>query len=339
VSEAAGRPTEKISVVIPAHDSAAQLLEVLSAIIAQSLPPDRIILFDDGSHDGTAAIARRLGVDVIEGSTPPKGPAYGRNVGATAAEDGIIVFVDADVVLAEDALHRLVAEMQTTGADAAFGSYTDAPRSSGVVSLYANLRHHHVHQLGSRDARTFWTGIGAVRRSAFIDAGGFDPAQFPRPSIEDIDLGARLIRRGSTIRLVPEAQGVHLKEWSLAQLWATDIMRRAYPWSKLLLSGLAPPGQLNVSRIEQLKALFAMAVAALLLLSIMQPIALFGALLCTTCYVWLNRSFLRLMARRGGFRGLFAGTILHWIYHLYSTGTYVTVKLMMLAGWRPAKAR
>ena len=43
---------------------------------------------------------------------------------------------------------------------------------------------------------TFWTGLGAVRRDAFLAVGGFDGARYPHPSIEDIELGRRLFAAG-----------------------------------------------------------------------------------------------------------------------------------------------
>ena len=58
-----------------------------------------------------------------------------------------------------------------------------------MVSQYRNLLHHFVHQHGHAEASTFWAGCGAIRRAAFDAVGGFDAARFPRPSIEDIELG------------------------------------------------------------------------------------------------------------------------------------------------------
>ena len=69
--------------------------------------------------------------------------------------------------------------------------------------------------------------------------GGFDERRFVHPSIEDVELGARLVAAGGKIRLVPEAQGKHCKDWTLLQVWRTDILRRAYPWSCLLMAKIA----------------------------------------------------------------------------------------------------
>ena len=46
------------------------------------------------------------------------------------------------------------------------------------------------------------------------------------PSIEDIDLGRRLVEQGASIRLDPDIQGKHLKAWTLRSLLWTDFAAR-----------------------------------------------------------------------------------------------------------------
>src|ERR687894_766679 len=94
---------------------------------------------------------------------------------------------------APDELSRIEAAFaDDPGLTALFGSYDDRPEAPGAVSGFRNLLHHHVHQGGAGPARTFWAGLGAVRRDAFVAAGGFDEGRYPVPSIEDIELGMRL---------------------------------------------------------------------------------------------------------------------------------------------------
>ena len=63
--------------------------------------------------------------------------------------------------------------------------------------------------------RRIWAGLGAIRRDPFLDAGGFDAERYSVPSIEDIELGARLAANRALIVLDPHLQGTHLKHWSL----------------------------------------------------------------------------------------------------------------------------
>ena len=57
------------------------------------------------------------------------------------------------------------------------------------------------------DATTFWAGLGAIQRTAFLEAGGFDAEQYRAPSIEDVELGLRLAAAGARIRLDPSVRG------------------------------------------------------------------------------------------------------------------------------------
>ena len=57
------------------------------------------------------------------------------------------------------------------------------------MAAFRNLLHHTVHCRSQGEVGSFWAGLGAVRRSAFETAGGFDAERYPEPSIEDIELG------------------------------------------------------------------------------------------------------------------------------------------------------
>ena len=132
---------------------------------------------------------------------------------------------------------------------AVFGAYDDAPEASGAVSGFRNLLHHHVHAGGAGEAVTFWAGLGAVRRDAFLAAGGFDARRYRRSSIEDIELGMRLAAGGGRLVLDPMIRGTHLKAWTLGSMISTDLVRRGIPWVELLLEtreGGAPRRTLNL---------------------------------------------------------------------------------------------
>ena len=178
----------------------------------------------------------------------------------------------------------------------------------GPVAGFRNLLHHHVHQRSGGDATTFWAGLGAVRRDAFADAGGFDAERYPVPSIEDIELGGRLAGR---IVLDPLLLGTHLKEWTLTGMVETDFARRGVPWIELLLERRELPSSLNLGWRERASAA-ASIVAALSLLG-RRPAGIAAGL---TALVVLNRDFYGLLARRQGRSRATAGVGLHAIHHL-----------------------
>lgn len=323
-----------VSIVVPAYNAQATVGECLAALRAAMGPDDELILFDDGSTDETRAIAHRAGARIIVGEQRAAGPAHGRNVAARAAARDRLLFVDADVILHPDAIDLLAGAMDRSGASAAFGSYDDQPRSLRATSLYANLRHHFTHQHGQREATTFWSGIGMIDKAAFVGAGGFDVAQFAYPSIEDVELGMRLIAARQRIILVPEAQGTHWKDWSLWRVWHTDVVRRALPWSRLIADGQVATPDLNLSHSERLLAALALAVPLFVVLGYFWRGALLLALVAALLYIWYNRRFFGFLARRLPAGKLIGAMAMHWCYHIYASATFAIVVVVTRLGFR-----
>lgn len=322
-----------LAVIVPVHNGAATLRACLSALIRSTRLPDEIIVYDDASTDDSAEIAASFGAKVLTNATRPWGPAVGRNICASTTDADVLVFVDADVEVQPDAIglleRTIIADPKVA---AAFGSYDDDPGAERLAGLYANLRHHWFHQNGNRDASSFWSGLGAVRRDAFLNNGGFD-RRFERPSIEDVDLGLRLKKAGWRIVLEPMAQATHHKDWTLTKLWRTDVVHRALPWSVMMVSGEAAGIDLNVSWKERIVCGLAHLLWALALLAALVPAAGPVWTVVLLAYMALNLPFYALLARRGGAPLLIAGACLHWLYHVYASSVFAYV----FATWRGRK--
>lgn len=323
-----------VAIIVPAYNAQATVRECLAALRAAMGANDELILFDDGSTDGTRAIATEAGARIIVGEQRATGPANGRNIAARSARRDRLLFVDADVILHSDAIDLLARAMDRSGASAAFGSYDDQPRSLRATSLYANLRHHFTHQNGQQEATTFWSGIGMIDKAAFVGAGGFDVAQFAFPSIEDVELGMRLIALNQRIILVPEAQGTHWKDWSLWRVWHTDVVRRALPWSRLIADGQVAAPDLNLSRSERRLATLAMAVPLFVALGLFWRGALLLALAAALLYIWGNRRFFSFLGSHLPGGKLLGAIAMHWCYHIYASTTFASVLIATKLGLR-----
>ena len=178
------------------------------------------------------------------------------------------------------------------------------------MAAFRNLLHHVVHQRSAGPAGTFWAGLGAVRRDAFTAVGGFDAARYPHPSIEDIELGARLAAHG-LILLDPAVQGTHLKEWTLATMVTTDFSRRGIPWVRLMLERRELAATLNLGARERASALAAVCATGALVTR--RPVLTAAALVAQ---VALNADLYRLLLRRAGVRRAAAGVPLHALHQL-----------------------
>lgn len=314
-----------LSIVLPLHD-ARPLLDRVLAPLVRAVDAGRaleLIVVDDASTDGGAEHCRSLGLTVVA-TERRSGPAVARNLGVERARGDRILFVDSDVVIHDDvpsiARETLDQEPDCT---AVFGSYDDAPAAPGWVSKYVNLRHHFFHQIGSAESNTFWAGCGAVDRAAFLRVCGFDGSRYPRPSIEDVELGHRLRLDGGRILLRKDMQATHLKRWTLRSMIVTDVFRRALPWTRLLANPDYRFDDLNLRSAERPKALVAAALLCLLPLTIFAPHLapwLAGAL--GAAFLANARLFL-LIGRRAGPAHMLAAVGLHQLYYVYGAATYV----------------
>jgi len=279
-----------LSVVVPATDAPPTLAACLEAIRNSTSPPDELIVVD---------APFRLG------------PAGARNIGSRRATGDVLVFVDADVIVHDDAFARLRTWFDgDEPPDAVFGSYDDAPSAQGVVSSFRNLLHHHVHQEAAGVVASFWAGLGAVRRSRFEELGGFDERRYPRPSVEDIDLGVRLTDAGGRIVLDPAVLCTHLKQWTLRDMARTDLFRRGIPWVELMLRHRRVGGDLNLSWRNRASAV---SVAGGIVAGLAgRRVLLAGA---TAAFLALNARFYGVLRRKRGAGEAAAGVGLLAVHH------------------------
>lgn len=327
----------KLSVVVPVLNGGSDFGRCLDALAASPASPAwELVVVDDGSTDGSADAARAVGARVLQTAHPRSGPAAARNVGATAARGELLLFIDADVVVRPETIRRMVGAF---GADpppaAVFGSYDTRPGVPNFVSQYKNLLHHFVHQVSRPEATTFWSGCGAIRRSVFLELGGFDP-DYRRPSIEDIELGCRLTRAGYSVRLRRDIQVGHLKRWTPASLLVSDIRDRGIPWTKLMLRERAFTTDLNLRKENRVSVACVALLWLVLAGAAVRPMLAWGALPLAALLLGLNAALYGFFRRQRGFWFMLAAIPWHWLYYTYNGLCLVVGALALL---RPAERR
>ena len=158
-----------IDVVLPCFNGARYVRAAIESALAQSLPPARIIVIDDGSTDGSDAVIRSYGAPVEYFRQENAGPASARNNGVQRTQAQYVAFLDADDLWTEDSLQmRLLHLAERPDVDGVFASLS-AFLSPEVASQLAGSRHFDPQPAVARFPGTF-----LVRRKSFARAGGFD---------------------------------------------------------------------------------------------------------------------------------------------------------------------
>ena len=158
-----------VSVIIPTRNRAAFLAQALESILAQTVVPGEIIVVDDGSTDGTAALVRDFTAPVRCLHQPARGPAAARNLGLESASGAYIAFLDDDDLWPADKTESQLALL------------TARPELGMVLGLTQRM----VHRSGAEGGGRFVAygrpvklkslGCGLFRRELFVTVGRFNP--------------------------------------------------------------------------------------------------------------------------------------------------------------------
>ncbi|HEX7095703.1 MAG TPA: glycosyltransferase, partial [Acidimicrobiales bacterium] len=171
--------TPSVAVIVPAYNEAESIGDALRTIAASDYPIREIVVVDDGSKDGTAQIARDLGipnVTVIEQTNAGKAAALNRGVREATAE--IVVCVDADTVFQADTVTWIVQPFIDPAVGAVSGNVKVGNRRS-LLGKWQHVEYSYGQQTERRAQemlRVTWCipgAIGAFRRIALLEAGGF----------------------------------------------------------------------------------------------------------------------------------------------------------------------
>lgn len=309
--------TVSLSVVIAVRNAAWHLHACLQSIRESLTAPLEVIVVDDCSDDDPRRVAETWGASVTRLEVQ-SGPGRARNAGAAVARGDVVVFVDADVCVHPDTLQRLKTRFEAEpDVDAVFGSYGELAGSDNFISRYKNFQHHFMHQRGSADAWTFWSGCGAVRRQVFLEHGGFSTA-YRRPAVEDIEFGMRLFRAGHRLRLDRRVQATHMKRWTFPTLVRSDALDRSAPWTELLLKHGRLPDDLNVGWTQRLSVGVSLVLLTATIAIGHVPWHWLSVLAAVSVVLiaWLNLDFYRFLAARWGRLNALSAVPFHVVYFL-----------------------
>ncbi len=312
-----------VSIIVPVYNGGVGLQMCLQAIRDSSFTDFELIVVDNGSTDHSVQTSQAYTKKVLH-CPGPSGPGAARNVGVKEALGEILVFIDADVVIKKETIRGLIeAFRRHPNVAAVFGSYDDEPYAQNFLSQYKNLLHHFVHQEGNPDATTFWGGCGAIRKEIFEKVGGFDQVKYPKPSIEDIELGYRLKQAGYYILLDKTVLSTHLKEWRLGSLLRAEIFYRAIPWSDLIMERKGLINDLNLQIGQRVSAGMTGVACFLLVGGFIHYHLVIAALVPLGIVLFLNRKLFGFFLKKKGLAFTCMAFVMHGIYYLYSSAAFV----------------
>lgn len=172
-------PWPTYDVVIPCHNRAHVIADAVESVLGQGVPPERVILVDDGSTDGGADAVHRLAAAhaCVTAMALPRnsGASAARNVGTAAARAEWIAFLDSDDLWVPDAAEALLARAGAGDLDVVVGAFAreweDGERGEVECGWDgACLR------TAFRTGGVVGPSWSLVRRATVYAAGGFDPS-------------------------------------------------------------------------------------------------------------------------------------------------------------------
>lgn len=226
----------EVSIIIPARNEAANLPLLLGDLATQTHRPLEILVVDDDSEDETAAIAGSFPVRVLELKDKPRGwlgKTWACYRGARQARGAWLLFLDADVRLAPDALGRLLSTAGATSRAVTVQPYHLAELPHEQLAMVFNLLQ--VGSTGAAMARPRNLGMFGplilIPAADYWKAGGHGAVR--ASIVEDVALGLALKEAGV-------AYGMYRGDPSIAfRMYAEGIQALIQGWTKNLAAGAA----------------------------------------------------------------------------------------------------
>lgn len=207
---APARAVPDISIIIPAHNAEGCLRRALDSLSAQSFDPKRmqVIVVDDGSTDGTAAIIASyqatapFPLEVISLPEPSGSPALPRNRGIECATGEYVFFLDADDWLGDQAVSRMLAHAGEWGSDVLLVKLKgENGRSTASVMFGRNRARVDAY----RSLVTCTLGPWKLYRRSIIAS-----LRFPKDMPEDIEFVLRAYDAADVISIAADYDYYHL---------------------------------------------------------------------------------------------------------------------------------
>ena len=191
-----------VSVIIPTYNRKDLLRETLDSLARQTYPSNRfeVIVVDDGSTDGTEAIAAEVFPFILRYFWQSnQGDAIARNLGAQQSHADFLVFLDDDILVETGYLTHLIQAHEIEQNKIVVGKENLWPAESTPFSqsAYASQTLDHDHTVTELPFRDVFSNNMSLRREAYFKIGMMQGLDFPGSSMWcDLDFNYRAYRQG-----------------------------------------------------------------------------------------------------------------------------------------------
>jgi rSAM/selenodomain-associated transferase 2 len=211
VDEVLALDLDRISVIVPTLNEAADIETALARLQPLRLRGHEVIVADGGSDDGTAGLAQPWADRVIESV---RGRARQMNAGVPAASGDVLLFLHADTRLPDDADRLICRGLEET--NRGWGRFDIRIEGQhpvlGIVAWFMNHRSR-LTSVCTGDQAIF------VRRELFLRMGGYPPIDL----MEDIAL-SKLLRRHSRPLRIATPVATSARRWEAGGVWRTVVL-------------------------------------------------------------------------------------------------------------------
>jgi cellulose synthase/poly-beta-1,6-N-acetylglucosamine synthase-like glycosyltransferase/peptidoglycan/xylan/chitin deacetylase (PgdA/CDA1 family)/spore germination protein YaaH len=233
VPEVAGGFLPRVAVLIPSYNEEKVIVRTIRSVLNSDYPYLRIIVIDDGSTDRTSEVAREAYPEEIAAGmltvlrTVNGGKAEALNFAVAHLKEEFYVGIDADTVIAPDAVSKLVCHF----ADPLVGAVAGNAKVGNRVNLwtrwqaleYITSQNFERRALDLFDVVTVVPGAIGAWRTAAVQHGGCYPVN---TVAEDADLTMNLLEQG--YKVIYEDRALAFTE---APATARGLMRQRFRWS------------------------------------------------------------------------------------------------------------
>jgi len=201
-----------VSVIIPAHNEEAHILETIKSILSQTYKHLEIVVVDDGSTDQTRKIVVGLtkkhhNIKLVAFSSGHSA-AFARNNGVHAAKGEIVIFQDADCIADKKVVDSVVANISKGYDGVASRTLNAKPRTiiGRAIQAQRSIRWETVTEMRKELNADSGILVANMKKKCFTSLGGFNEKIF---YFEDEDLTKRFFAKGYKAIYEPNSKEYH----------------------------------------------------------------------------------------------------------------------------------